>query len=87
LVATVSSSEVKFFLDGLLKMTTPRTAGSVINSRPVTIGAHMTTFTNIDISYGSLIGRTLSDSEIKALTNLVKHGYPYPIMQKPRLIL
>jgi len=82
LVATVSSSEVKFFLDGLLKMTTPRTAGSVINSRPVTIGAHLTTFTNMDISYGSLIGRTLSDSEIKALTNLVKHGYPYPIMQK-----
>jgi hypothetical protein len=89
-----SNGETKIFIDGVDSATS--IANNTVTTNSVTtsyIGGRYTN--NGGTVYGSpykqaysrFWSRHLSEPEISALFNLSKFCYPYPIMQKPRLIL
>jgi hypothetical protein len=75
LTGVVSTTDVKFYIDGVLKQTTTRTAGSVLNDRPVMMGSHLTTYSEMELDEPAIWNRALTEDEVK---KLYEEGNPTP---------
>jgi len=70
LVGIASDAAVQFWMDGILKQETARTAGDIRNTRPVSMGRHLDSYVPETIGSVRIYNRALSAEEVNRLYQL-----------------